>query len=263
MKKGYAELPGGQVHYREEGSGAPVLLLHQTAFDSDEFSDLIPCLSRYCRAIAMDSPGYGMSYLPAAPFEIEDYARTVRDFIRVLGLGKVTLAGHHTGASIAVETAAAYPELVERLVSSGTPDFEPGVRQARLASNPFKPMVPVKDGSHLMEKWNRLRKFMPAAGPRGWNRFVIASLIAGPRGEDGHRAVYRHDIEPRLHQLKCPVLLISGTEDTFAQRVYETRKKVPGSLVKMIPGADPMIAVEQPALLADAILEFMGLKQGV
>lgn len=260
MKKGYVNLPGGQVHYREEGHGVPVLLLHQTAFDSDEYSDMLPILGRACRAIAMDSPGYGMSYLPEKPFEVEDYARTVRDFILALGLGKVTLVGHHTGAAIAVETAAAYPELVERLVSSGTPDFDPEVRRIRLEGNPFKPMVPTEGGSHLLEKWQRLQKFMPAAGPAGWNRFVIASLLAGARGEDGHRAVYRHIIEPRLHLIKCPVLLISGAQDTFARQVYETQKKVSGSRVMIIEGADPMIAVEQPAKFAEAILGFMGLK---
>jgi hypothetical protein len=29
MKRGYVDTPEGQVHYRTEGSGEPVLLLHK------------------------------------------------------------------------------------------------------------------------------------------------------------------------------------------------------------------------------------------
>jgi len=110
MKKAYVDIPEGQVHYRSEGAGAPVILLHQTAFSSDEFVDVIPLISRYCQAIAMDTMGYGMSDLPVEPYEISDYARTVRHFVQALGLKKITIVGHHTGASIAVEVAATWSE---------------------------------------------------------------------------------------------------------------------------------------------------------
>ena len=56
-----ADVPEGQVHYPAEGTGEPVLLLHMALSSSDEFTRVIPFLSKAYRAIAMDFLGYGDS----------------------------------------------------------------------------------------------------------------------------------------------------------------------------------------------------------
>jgi len=141
-------------------------------------------------------------------------------------------------------------------VLSGTPYYDPEMRRVRLADNRFKPWEYMADGSHIMEAWNKLRQFMPSAGPLGWHRFVTASMLAGPRGEDAHRAVLRYDIEPRLPLIKCPALLLYGPRDTFVQRAQATQARIAGSKLRMVEGAGPMIAVEQPAKFAEAVLDF-------
>ena len=35
MKKAYADIPEGQMHYRYEGEGEPILLLHMAVASSD------------------------------------------------------------------------------------------------------------------------------------------------------------------------------------------------------------------------------------
>ena len=44
MKRAFADIPEGQMHYRIEGSGEPVLLLHAATNSADEFTrgDTIP-----------------------------------------------------------------------------------------------------------------------------------------------------------------------------------------------------------------------------
>ena len=37
MKRAYADIPEGQMHYRMEGDGEPILLLHMAVGSSDEF----------------------------------------------------------------------------------------------------------------------------------------------------------------------------------------------------------------------------------
>ena len=44
MKRAYAEIPEGQMLYRFEGDGKPVLLLHAGVTSSLEFKDVIPFL---------------------------------------------------------------------------------------------------------------------------------------------------------------------------------------------------------------------------
>ena len=46
MKRAYADIPEGQMHYRAEGEGEPVLLLHMAVGSSDEFTRVIPFLSK-------------------------------------------------------------------------------------------------------------------------------------------------------------------------------------------------------------------------
>jgi haloalkane dehalogenase len=259
MRKAYVDIPEGQIHYRFDGTGPNLLLLHQTAFSSEEYALMMPILARHCHVTAMDTMGYGMSDPPPRIFEIEDYARTVKEFLDALGMKRVSIAGHHTGSSIAVGVASAYPEVVDKLILSGCPYYDPEVRKARLTDKRYEPMNIAEDGAHLMRAWNMLRTHMPHAGPRGWHSFVTASLMAGPRGEEGHQAVFRYDIEPRLGMVRAPTLLIYGTEDTFISRVEPTQAKMPGSKVFLVEGAGPMIAIEQPEKFAGAILDFMGL----
>ncbi len=59
MKKAYADLPEGQIHYLTAGEGEPLVLLHQTPLSLDEYLDMIPSLAKSNKVIAMDSPGYG------------------------------------------------------------------------------------------------------------------------------------------------------------------------------------------------------------
>ena len=46
MKRAYAEIPEGQIHYRIEGEGEPLLLLHAAVASSNEFAKVIPFLSK-------------------------------------------------------------------------------------------------------------------------------------------------------------------------------------------------------------------------
>ena len=129
MRRAFADTPGGQIHYRTAGSGRPVLLLHQTPRSSDEYRDVIPLLARDFRAIAMDTIGYGDSYRPAWTCGIEDYAAGARDLLDALGVARAAVVGHHTGAVIAMELAAAWPERVERLVLSASPYIDAAERE--------------------------------------------------------------------------------------------------------------------------------------
>ena len=49
MKRAYADIPEGQIHYRYEGKGEPILLLHAAVGSSDEFKKVIPFLSKTYR----------------------------------------------------------------------------------------------------------------------------------------------------------------------------------------------------------------------
>jgi pimeloyl-ACP methyl ester carboxylesterase len=92
----YANVAGLKLRYIEEGEGPPVLLLHGASLGSsaDVFRrNLTPLADAGFRAIAFDSPGFGLSDVP------EDHSggfrkRIIPKFAEALGFERVALVGH-------------------------------------------------------------------------------------------------------------------------------------------------------------------------
>jgi len=255
MERGYARIGIGQVHYRTAGSGEPLLLLHQTAFSSEEYTEVMPLLAEHFKVIAPDTPGYGMSDAPPHPYEIPDYGASLKEFMEQLAVVPACVVGHHTGASIALEIAATYPETVRQLVMSGCPYYEADEREERLQR--YSPMRLDADGEYLLDSWQRLKQNMRHTGPEGWHRFLAAQMLAGVRDEEGHHAVFRYDEKPRLRKLSCPTLLVYGEEDTFIKRAAATRALVPHAETVTVKKAGALIALENPLDFAAAIIDFL------
>lgn len=257
MERGYVKTPGGQLHYVTAGEGETLLLLHQVPSSSMEYTRLIPLLSKRYRVIALDSPGYGMSDPPELPLTIPDYARRVVEFLDALEIGQCHLFGHHTGASIAVEVAAAYPARVRKLILSGCPHYTEEVRQAKLQADAFQPPQPKADGSHITDAWNTILRYVPGANPEIATYMVLGRLLAGERGEEGHQAVFQYDIESRLPRIECPTLLFSTDGDAFKDRLEVTGALIPGCRLESAPG-DGLPTLTDPELLAQVITSFAG-----
>ncbi len=262
MKRAYTCIPEGQVHYRTEGEGPVVLLLHQACTSSLEYARVIPFLSKTYRAIAMDTLGHGESDQLPQQYEIPDYAKSVVSFLDSLGIDKASVVGHHTGAYIGVELAATYPERVDKLILSGCP-FYPEVC-LRFTPDPeelFRPMEVKEDGSHMLWIWET-KTFQIASRIIPLDiRYekALEYLKAGPRVEETHMAAARYDARPKLPLIKCPTLLLSGRLDVFVSLLEDMKKLVPRSRIKIIegPGSGPALIRGRYQDFAEAVLEFL------
>jgi len=257
-RRAYVDIPEGQIHYQTEGSGEPLILLHQTPLSSDEYSEMIPILGKNYRVLAMDTPGYGKSFRPPRPYEIEDYARCLIGFMDALDIGKATVVGDHTGAAIAVEAAVGHPALLDRLVLSGCPHYTPEERKARLTDPRYATRMEIKeDGSHLLRIWGIPKSLAPHSKPGTWHRVLVDYLVSGFNAIDAWHAVFKYDIERRLPLIKCPTLLISGSEDVFLHRLEASASLIPRCRTKVIEGGGDVIAYERFEPFAEAIVEFI------
>ena len=260
MKRAYTDIPEGQVHYRTDGTGLPLLLLHQSVCSSDEYSGVIPILSKTYRVIAMDTLGYGESDKPPRVYQMPDYARSVVSFLNSLGIDKVSVVGHHTGASIAVELAATYPERVNKLVLSGCPFYkERNMEMVPEYAKYFEPMQIKEDGSHLWKVWEKARSFSPKAPVELHYEIAVEYFKAGPRGEEAHWTCLLFDARPRLPLIKCPTLVLSGRNDLFRPAVEEIKNLIPRSKSLIIEGVGtgPAITRKNPEAFAEAVLNFL------
>jgi pimeloyl-ACP methyl ester carboxylesterase len=256
--RAFAETVDGPIHYRTAGDGRPVLLLHQTPRSSDEYRDVIPLLAADFRVIAMDTIGYGDSYQPPGASTIEDYARGAVDLLDALGIATAAVVGHHTGAVIAVELAASFPDRLERLVLSASPYVDAADRERRKTRPPIDEVEPHAHGHHLAELWQRRMALYPAGRPDLLTRFVIDALRAGERAEEGHRAVSAYRMEQKVGGIRCPTLLVCGTEDPFSYpRLAVLAEKIPGSRAVPISGGTVAMVDQMPEEFAAAILPFL------
>ena len=246
----------GQVHGVEAGSGegAPLVLLHQIPRSVDEFKEVLPLLAKHRRTIALDTPGYGCSDPVEGQPTVADYARAVVDVLDALGVDKAVFVGHHTGAIVATELAAAYPERVDRVVLSGPvcTDAEGRIELSKW----FKQWTVRKDGSHLKEKWDRFYQWIP--DPALVQRITLDLWRAGETSEQGHFAAGLYRMEERLGLVKCPALLIYGKHDPFADPVRAKPIRdafKPSTEVFLDTGV--FAANENPALFAQTVLDYV------
>jgi pimeloyl-ACP methyl ester carboxylesterase len=262
-RKGYADGPDGQVHYRDAGTGFPLLLLHQTPCHLGMFDAAWPLLvGAGIRAVGVDTPGYGQSDPPRGTPTIPGYARAVAAVLDHLGLESADVLGHHTGASIAAELAVAEPRRIRRVILNGPPLFTPEERAAYLQAIAVAPRPgPRADGSHLLAVWERRKHFTP-----GWtsvsamHRGVVMMLSAGIRGDGegpGYSAAFAHDIGAPLRAITQPGLILTNTGDDLHAAACRARDLRPDFAFVALAGGTHDIVDEQPEAWARAVTDFV------
>ncbi|MGY6655517.1 alpha/beta fold hydrolase [Amycolatopsis sp. TRM77291] len=215
-KPGYVETRLGWIHYVEEGDGHPVVMLHQTPRSADEFRELLPLLAVSHRAIAVDMPGFGYSSPLPAPQTIEVFADGVVAFLDAMGLEAVTLLGHHTGAVVALEIAATFPDRVRSLVLSSMGFVDAASRLRRQAHAVPDDVGRTENGDRLKALWEGRAPLYPPGREDLLQRFVRDAIAPGIDPAEGHRAVGRYHMEDRISLVSAPTLLIGATLDPVA-----------------------------------------------
>jgi pimeloyl-ACP methyl ester carboxylesterase len=129
-RRAYFDCKFGQLHVRTAfpttgGFDEQVTLfcLHSADAASRMFSRILPELADVRSVYAPDLPGFGESD-PSPTRSIAESAVAISDLANDLRLRQIDVMGVQYGADVALELAAARPELVRRLVLAGSPAAE-------------------------------------------------------------------------------------------------------------------------------------------
>jgi pimeloyl-ACP methyl ester carboxylesterase len=259
IERRFVQTKRARIHVAMIGSGAPLLLLHQTPRSWDEFRDAMPLLGEHYRAIAMDTVGFGDSdALPEGEDSIEAWAECAFDLLDTLGIANTAIAGHHTGAAIALEMAATRPERVRALVLSASPYVDAAKRAAFSANKIIDETTAQSDGAHLLELWQMRQPFYPPGDTDLLNRFVVDAIKAGRMAAEGHRVVNRYVMETRLPLVCCPTLAISPVADPYAHPVAgKVVSAIAGAKLVEVEGGMVPFPDQMPKTFAAATLSFL------
>lgn len=117
----WAEVEGCRVHFVEEGSGPPLLMLHGNPTWSFLYRDLIRLLKGEFRCIAPDLPGFGRSVAgPGYGYSPREHGRVVLGLIRALDLKDCWIMVQDWGGPVGLWAAAQEPERVAGLIIGNT-----------------------------------------------------------------------------------------------------------------------------------------------
>jgi len=251
----------GQVHYAEQGAGAPVILLHQTPRSWDEFAELIPLLANGRRVIAIDMPGFGLSYHVVAPQSIEAYAAGVLAFADALDLDRFSVLGHHTGGAVGIELAASAPDRISALVLSSAPWTDPAYRASHANGPGVDEANRADDGAHLTTLWRLRQPYYPPQRPDLLDRFIRDALAPGVDPAEGHLACARYAMEDRIGLVTAPTLLLGASADPFAlpdlPRLREHLTNAAAVTEEVIDGGTIPLIEQKADAVADAVARFL------
>lgn len=160
-ERAFCRIAEGQVHYRVvKGDDAlpPIVLLHASPSSSRWMVPLAEALAPLGRTvIAPDTLGNGDSPPPAVDEpDIAYFADSVIRLMDALGYDRFVPYGAHTGARIACELAAAYPERVPAAVFDGIKEYDDAMRERIIAHYAPTP-EPDAHGTHFVWAFHFVR----------------------------------------------------------------------------------------------------------
>jgi pimeloyl-ACP methyl ester carboxylesterase len=239
VEERWIDVDGYRTRYLVGGAGEPIVFVHggypgddSGAESAEIWEENLAALTRRYRCIVPDRLGQGLTDLPASDREYR-MAASLEHFIvflKRLGGGSYHLAGHASGAYIALQTVLANPELVRSLtiVSSATAAPLPGREDFLLAENPHAPGTRGRARHHLesqcfdkgavTEGWlDRVEGFLESAN----HRTAAGRMHAGGLRESYFLPELRSDRETMFRSLASrpldrPVLLYWGYDDPVA-----------------------------------------------
>jgi pimeloyl-ACP methyl ester carboxylesterase len=160
----YTTIGGMEVHYKDEGKGPVLLLVHGSSSTMKTWDAMAPLLRKNYRVIRYDVPGVGLSGdVPDQAVATIKPEAIAEQLLAQLGVTKVTVIGVSSGGTLGSFLAAKRPDLVERLIISNAP------------SDPV-------DTSHMVptESWAKAQADAKATGFQNaffWSEFL--SYFAG------------------------------------------------------------------------------------
>ena len=230
----FVNISGTQIHYTDNaamigGQGVPIVLLHGASTSLMDYeASIAPPLRRTNRVVALDRPGYGYSERPSGPWvDPRQQADLVVGLLDNLGIQRAVVVGHSLGGAVTMALAVHHPERLAGLVLLGgvSHPWKSGVAWTNhLAGIPllgtlFGHTLLVPSAVVVMPEAIE-EVFAPNSVPERYIERTHLELSISPKAWQSSAqdlrllSPYLEVQKERYGELKMPILLITGADDT-------------------------------------------------
>ena len=207
---------------------------------------------------AVDLPGHGGSEAVADLESAQAHAEWVASFIGALGMPNVHLAGHSSGAVIALTLAATQPQRVSSLALLGARLTMPVSPQliADLKTHPERAV------EFMAAFCNGLRGHLggaPTPGTHllGVSRALVSACDPAVTLRD-YQMCNTWDGTSLAPRVTCPTLVLTGSMDRMTPLRFseELARAIPGAQLERMDGLGHMLPTEAPRQIYRILLNF-------
>jgi pimeloyl-ACP methyl ester carboxylesterase len=225
---------------------ARVVLLHSALGDSRLWKRQVAALEREHHVIAPDLPGWGENPMPTKPYSLVACAA---QFLPAV------LVGNSFGGAVALRTALAHPDQVERLVlvDPGLPawDWTEGIRGYWAEEERLFEAGDIDGAVEVnMEFWVK-PEHRDEVRPQQRRAFELQSAHEEPE-------LIWPEMAP-LSTLTMPTLVVLGEDDyaDFLAIGEHLASEIPDAELVVVPAAGHLVGIDQPEELNALLLEFL------
>ena len=113
----FINVDGLDVHYRDEGKGEVLLLIHGTFSSLHTYDEWTNILKDHFRVIRLDLPGFGITG-PSMDnkYSIELFIEFILSFLNAIKIKKFHIAGNSLGGWMSWELALTCPDRIKKMV---------------------------------------------------------------------------------------------------------------------------------------------------
>jgi len=258
------QVNGITLKYIDQGprSGLPVVFIHGFPFSHAMWAGQVAAFSKDHRCIAYDIRGLGQSDPGDNQYSIEGHVDDLLGLLDALGLKKVLPVGLSMGGYI---TLRALERAQDRFLGAVLCDTRSEADSDEAKIRRFAGMKAVKaEGSRVFAESFVRAVFAAASFQRSPEAVAMIHDVISrtpPVSIAGTLLALaaRTDTTASLSRIALPTLIIVGDEDSLtppaASRAMHER--IPGSTLRLIPGAGHMSNLENPGAFNDALAEFL------
>jgi pimeloyl-ACP methyl ester carboxylesterase len=230
----YLSIEGARLHYRDEGRGPAVLLLHGWALDLEMWEPQVAQLRDAFRLVRFDRRGFGLSSGEAS---LRADAADALSLCDRLQLERIACVGMSQGARVALRLCQLAPERLSCVVLDGPPRDLTALSAEEASDVPlseYRELIARGDLETLRRQWQR-HPLTRLETRDSHSRSLLQRMIARYCGRDLLQASPAPEDRwnpATLASLRTPALVLTGQYD-LAERV-----RAADQLAGMLPVAE-------------------------